>query len=159
MNSISAINGSLASNQAPDLQASQLEQVQQTQSQFEQLKQQLKAGEAVSESSTQTASNSIDKAATDFESVFISLILKSMRSTLDESQGGLFAGDNSDTFGGMFDMFMSKHLSETSPIGVGSAIKNYLENQLSTASDQHESDSETTVDNVPAGDPPIVVSP
>ncbi len=159
MNSIGAITGSLTSHQAPDLQASQLEQVQQTQSQFEQLKQQLDAGQTVSASSTQSTSNSIDKAASDFESVFISLILKSMRSTLDESQGGLFAGDNSDTFGGMFDMFMSKHLSETSPIGVGSAIKNYLENQLSTASDQHESDSKATVDTVPTSDSPTAVSP
>ncbi len=55
-----------------------------------------------------------------FESVFISLLIKQMRETTGEE--GLFAGDNSDTFGGMFDMFMGQHLAKSSNIGIDKMI-------------------------------------
>ncbi len=68
----------------------------------------------------------IEEASSEFESVFLSLMLKEMRNTLDSEEGGLFGGDGSDTYGGMFDMFMGQHLSEASPLGIGDAIKEHL---------------------------------
>ena len=69
----------------------------------------------------------IEDAASEFESVFLSLMLKEMRNTLDSEEGGLFGGDGSDTYGGMFDMFMGQHLSGSGPLGVGDAIKTHLQ--------------------------------
>lgn len=70
----------------------------------------------------------IDDAASEFESVFISLLLKEMRNTLDPKEGGLFGSEGSDTFGGMFDMFMGQHLAEAQPLGIADAVKGYLSN-------------------------------
>ena len=56
-----------------------------------------------------------------FESVFISMLVKEMRQTTGDE--GLFAGDNSDTFGGMFDLYMGQHLAKGSNIGVDKMIK------------------------------------
>ncbi|MDE0934641.1 MAG: rod-binding protein [Mariniblastus sp.] len=67
-----------------------------------------------------------EAAASEFESVFLSLMLKEMRNTLDSDEGGLFGGEGSDTFGGMFDMFMGQHLSESRPLGIGDAIQAHI---------------------------------
>ena len=64
----------------------------------------------------------------EFESVFVSLLLKEMRNTLDTGEGGLFGSEQSDTFGGMFDQFMGQHLAEASPLGIANAIESYLKN-------------------------------
>ena len=69
-----------------------------------------------------------DKVGKEFESVFVSLLLKEMRNTLDSGEGGLFGSEQSDTFGGMFDQFMGQHLAEASPLGIADAIKSYLKN-------------------------------
>ncbi|MCA9205254.1 MAG: rod-binding protein, partial [Planctomycetales bacterium] len=63
-----------------------------------------------------------------FEGMFMSLLLKEMRQTVGE--GGLFAGESSDTLGGMFDMFMSDHLSQQGGLGIGQMIETYLENSV-----------------------------
>ena len=70
----------------------------------------------------------IEQVASEFESVFLSLLLKEMRNTLDQENGGLFGGEGSDTLGGMFDMFMGKHLADSSPLGISGAVKSYLGN-------------------------------
>ena len=70
----------------------------------------------------------IEEVATEFESIFLSLLLKEMRNTLDQQDGGLFGGEGSDTFGGMFDMFMGQHLADASPLGISDAVKSYLGN-------------------------------
>jgi flagellar protein FlgJ len=81
------------------------------------------------ESLKQNAANvQTEKMASDFESVFVSLMLKEMRNTLD-GENGLFGGEGSDTFGGMFDLFMGQHLSESSPLGIADAIRGFLENR------------------------------
>ena len=54
--------------------------------------------------------------AQQFEALFVSLMLKEMRQSVSED--GLFAGDSSDTFGGMFDMFMGQHIASTGGIGL-----------------------------------------
>jgi Rod binding domain-containing protein len=62
--------------------------------------------------------------AREFESVFVSMMLKQMRSSLSEE--GLFPGDSGDTFGGLFDMHMSQHITEAGGIGLSEAIGRYL---------------------------------
>ena len=63
--------------------------------------------------------------AVEFESVFISLLLKEMRQTLNED--GFFAGDQSDVYGGIFDLFMGQHLAQSGGLGISQMIDVYLE--------------------------------
>ncbi len=70
-----------------------------------------------------------EKMGKEFESVFVSMLLKEMRNTLDQGEGGLFGSEQSDTFGGMFDQFMGEHLADSSPLGIADAIKSYLNNK------------------------------
>lgn len=53
--------------------------------------------------------------AQEFESLMLSQLIKQMR----QSSGGegLFPGDKSDTYGGMFDMMMASHLTENGGFG------------------------------------------
>lgn len=61
--------------------------------------------------------------AQNFESLFISLMLKEMRHSLSE---GLFPGDKSDTLGGLFDMQMSQQIAQSGGIGIAEAIERYI---------------------------------
>lgn len=69
-------------------------------------------------------SKAIKDVATDFESIFMSTLLKEMRQTSGEE--GLFAGDTSDVQGGMFDMFLGQYLAQTGGMGLAS----YLNQQM-----------------------------
>lgn len=70
------------------------------------------------------APGSIAKVAKDFESMFVSIVLKEMRQTLGE--GGLFGNDTGDINGGLFDMFMGKHLVESGGFGVAKMVEKTL---------------------------------
>ena len=59
-----------------------------------------------------------------FEGVFWSLLIKTMRTSTAE--GGLFAGDQSDTFGGLFDLFMSQHLAGSGALGIQEMVESWL---------------------------------
>lgn len=74
----------------------------------------------------------LESAAKEFESVFLSMMLKEMRNTLDQQEGGLFGKEGSDTFGGMFDMFMGQHLADAQPLGIANAIKTYTQSAESS---------------------------
>lgn len=63
-----------------------------------------------------------DKAFEQFEGVFISLMLKEMRKTVGE---GHFAGDSSDTLGGLFDMTLGEELSRSGGLGITAALARY----------------------------------
>jgi len=84
----------------------------------------LKTGATVSAS----APDPIAATAKDFEATFLSLLLKEMRQTLDPDGGGLFAGDTGDIQGGLFDLFLSKHLADAGGIGLAPAIEHQLRN-------------------------------
>lgn len=56
---------------------------------------------------------------TEFESVFLSMLLKEMRNSLDE---GFFGSEGSDSFGGMFDLFIGQHLAKSNAIGIGDLL-------------------------------------
>lgn len=74
-----------------------------------------------------------EKVAADFEGLFVSQLLKEMRSTLED---GLFAGEGSDAYGGLFDMYLSQHISETGGLGVKDAILQSIESsQISGAAE------------------------
>jgi Rod binding domain-containing protein len=68
--------------------------------------------------------------AREFESVFVSLMLKEMRQSLEE---GLFPGDKSDTLGGLFDMTIGQHISETSGIGLAESLEKYIATSLNAS--------------------------
>lgn len=68
------------------------------------------------------------KIAQDFEGLFLSMLVKEMRQT---SEGeGLFPGDQSDTLGGMFDMFMGEHLSESGGFGIADKLESTIAAQI-----------------------------
>jgi Rod binding domain-containing protein len=94
--------------------------------------QEIVQGNRVSSSEQQNELTEIAAAANEFESVFLSLMLKEMRNTLDKENGGLFAGEGSDTFGGMFDMYMSQHLAKSQPLGLGDAVGRALQGYAQT---------------------------
>ena len=68
---------------------------------------------------SQSGSEQIESVGVEFESVFLSMMLKEMRNSLE---GGLFSGEGSDSYGGMFHMFIGKHMAETSPLGIGEML-------------------------------------
>ena len=63
----------------------------------------------------------LKEAAKEMEATFLSMLLKQMRETLDED-GGLFPGDTGDVQGGLFDLFMSKHLADAGGVGMAEAL-------------------------------------
>lgn len=65
------------------------------------------------------------KAAKDFESVFTSMLLKEMRSSLEE--GSLFGEDTSDIYGGLFDQFMGQHMTDAGGLGMAKMVQEALE--------------------------------
>ena len=65
----------------------------------------------------------------EFEGVFLSMLVKEMRNTLEGD--GLFGGESSDTYGGMFDMFLGESLSEASPLGIADMmVEEFRQKQL-----------------------------
>ncbi|MGI9515712.1 MAG: rod-binding protein [Pirellulaceae bacterium] len=79
---------------------------------------------SLSEVASSPDSESVASVSSEFESVFLAMLLKTMRSTV--SGDGMFAGDKSDTFGGMFDLFMSQHLADSDALGIGQLLKQSL---------------------------------
>lgn len=62
--------------------------------------------------------------ARQFESMFVSLLLKEMRKSLDGE--GLFPGDASDTYGALFDRYLGEHLAQQSAFGISKLIEGQL---------------------------------
>jgi flagellar protein FlgJ len=49
------------------------------------------------------------------------MLLKEMRQTL-EPEDGLFPGDSGDVQGGLFDMYLSRHLADAGGIGFAASL-------------------------------------
>lgn len=61
--------------------------------------------------------------AGEMEATFLSMLLKEMRQTLDpEEGGGLFPGDSGDVQGGLFDLYLGRHMAGAGGIGLASAL-------------------------------------
>ncbi len=101
---------------------------------------------------TDSAPAEFKKIGEDFESIFMSIMLKEMRNTIsNEEGGGLFAGEGSDTFGGMFDTFLGQHLATSGQLGIGQAIEGYLANRTRPESEE----APTTLDPYNPNSPAI----
>jgi Rod binding domain-containing protein len=72
--------------------------------------------------------------AAKFESIFTSLLLKEMRQSVGE--GGLFGGDSSDVFGGLFDLYMGEHVAKSTSLGIGDMVSKYVNAQKSSNAEQ-----------------------
>lgn len=68
-----------------------------------------------------TADAKVREAAKEMEATFLSMLLKQMRESL-EPDGGLFPGDTGDVQGGLFDLYMSKHLADAGGVGMADAL-------------------------------------
>jgi flagellar protein FlgJ len=69
-----------------------------------------------------------EELAKEFESVFVSMLVKQLRQTAGQDSG-LFPGDNSDTFGGMFDMYLGRHIAQSGGIGLAESISAAIQKQ------------------------------
>ena len=69
----------------------------------------------------------------EFEGVFLSMMLKEMRNSLEN--GGFFGEEGSDTYGGMFDLFIGKHLASSQPLGISELlVEQYQKSQAASNS-------------------------
>jgi peptidoglycan hydrolase FlgJ len=68
---------------------------------------------------------SIAETGQQFESLFLSMILKEMRQTLGDE--GLFPGDPGDVQGGLFDLYLGKHMAESGGVGLADALKRLIQ--------------------------------
>ncbi|MGB7346362.1 MAG: rod-binding protein [Pirellulaceae bacterium] len=89
-----------------------------------------------------SGSKEVEEVGTEFESVFLSMMLKEMRNSLDG--GGFFGEESSDTFGGMFDLFIGKHLAQTRPLGIGNLLLDQYEKIGASGPDDKTAPSVTT---------------
>lgn len=70
--------------------------------------------------------------ARELEATFLTMLLKEMRQTF-EPDGGLFPGDTGDVQGGLFDLYLGKHLADRGGFGLAAA----LDRQLRTPNADH----------------------
>ncbi|MBX9580866.1 MAG: rod-binding protein [Gemmataceae bacterium] len=80
------------------------------------------AGRAGATVPPKAAEAKLREMAKEFEATLLAMLLKEMRQTLDEDGGGFFPGDTGDVQGGLFDMFMSKHLADAGGVGLAAAL-------------------------------------
>lgn len=78
----------------------------------------------------------IADAAREAETMFLSLLLKEMRQSLDAEES-LFAGDKGDVYGGLFDFLMSRHLAENGGLGLATVWTQQLQKATPT---KHQDD-------------------
>jgi hypothetical protein len=66
-----------------------------------------------------------DGAQEQFESIFYSILVKQLRSSLSEN--GLFPGEGTDSYGALFDQMMGQHLAQAQPLGIAKLLERYRE--------------------------------
>lgn len=59
-----------------------------------------------------------------FESLFLSLLLKEMRQSLEP--GSLFGEDKGDVLGGLFDTYLGEHLAQRGGLGIADVVNRQL---------------------------------
>jgi flagellar protein FlgJ len=80
------------------------------------------AGRAGATLPPKAAEARVREMAEEFEAHLLGMLLKEMRQTLDEDGGGFFPGDTGDVQGGLFDMFLSRHLADAGGVGLAAAL-------------------------------------
>ena len=66
----------------------------------------------------------IEQVGQQFEELFLSLLLKEMRQTLESD--GLFPGDPGDVQGGLFDLYLGKHMADAGGVGLADSLNRML---------------------------------
>ena len=64
----------------------------------------------------------------EFEGLFATMLLKQMRESLNGD--GLFAGESSDTLGGLFDLYLGEHIAQSGGFGLARVVESYLASTL-----------------------------
>ncbi len=72
-----------------------------------------------------------------FEALFLAQLVKEMRQTLEPD--GLFGKDGGDVLGGLFDLYLGKHLAQAGGLGLAPL----LQRQLESETNQHPPSPET----------------
>jgi peptidoglycan hydrolase FlgJ len=73
---------------------------------------------------TGSGAGRIEQTGQQFEALFLSLLLKEMRQTLESD--GLFPGDPGDIQGGLFDLYLGKHMAESGGVGLADSLNRIL---------------------------------
>jgi flagellar protein FlgJ len=81
-------------------------------------------GPAAVDSSRKNTDANMDKAAQQFEAVFVNLMLKQARQAVPD--GGLFQSDALKTFRELQDRELAGSLAKHSPLGIAEALKDFL---------------------------------
>ena len=90
------------------------------------------------------------KACKDFESIFVSKVLKSMRNSITES--GLFGeGFGSDVYQSLFDSQLSEKISDGGGFGVGNVLYKSLAERLQLDTDQSVGGNGISLQNMVTG--------
>ncbi|MBI3408005.1 MAG: rod-binding protein [Planctomycetes bacterium] len=80
----------------------------------------------------------IDAVAKGLEGLFVTMMLKQMRQTLEP--GAMFGNDPGDVLGGIFDNAMGEHLGQSEALGIAAMVRKQLEslgnNQSHAVNDQ-----------------------
>lgn len=83
----------------------------------------LAAGHQTPLKSTDGRGQNTAELSRDFDSILTSMLVKELRSTLDD---GLFAVDKTDSLGAIFDIYMGQALAQSGGLGLGDAIVSQL---------------------------------
>lgn len=90
----------------------------------------------VSTTGAEATEQRMEKVGEELEGVFVSMLVKEMRNSLED---GLFGQEGSDTYGGMFDMFIGQHLADTKPLGISDVLLNQYRQIQKSAEDLSDS--------------------
>ena len=92
----------------------------------------------------------LEKAGKQFESVFVGMMLKSMRQAHLSNE--LFESKGLDTFREMQDQKVAQSMADTAPLGIGKAMVDFL-SKAQAAAEQAAADSAPKTDTPPSEAP------
>lgn len=93
---------------------------------------------------TNKAAARVKDMAGEMEATFLSMLLKEMRQTLDEGEGGgLFPGDSGDVQGGLFDLYLGRHLADAGGIGLAAALVRQMQEAEAAVKPATKTDAHT----------------
>jgi len=101
----------------------------------------------------QSPSGAVDEVAAQFESLFVQMMLKSMRDAT--ISGGLFDSHQLDTYQGMFDQQVSLHLSRQGALGLADILVQQLEGQSGASRPGDSETAERIASLIPADGRPV----
>ena len=84
------------------------------------------AGTAAPDGSRLANRQNLEKAAKQFESIFVGMMLKSMRAAQDSIGGGLFDSDAAKSFRDMQDSKLATELGGKGTLGIAKAMIEYM---------------------------------